>query len=771
MASTDWRIVKPLLEEALELPPEERAAFVARSAGGDADLRRELEDYLALEENAGDFIEEPAARLSSRSGGGLVGQRLGSWVVESEVGRGGMGAVYTAIRADEAFEKRVAVKVLKRGMDTDEIVSRFHHERRILAQLDHPSIAKLLDAGTTGDGRPYFVMEEVEGRPIDEYCDARRLGIEARLRLFRTVCEAVSFAHRNLVVHRDIKPGNILVTEEGEAKLLDFGIAKLLGEAGSGEHEVSLAGVRVLTPEYASPEQIAGGVITTASDVYSLGVLLYVLLTGHRPYRFTKRSVTEVARVIAEEEPDRPSTKVKRVEELTHSDGTKSWLTPEEVSAPRALEPLRLHRRLAGDLDHIVLKALRKEPDHRYQTVEQFSDDVERHLENLPVLARRGSTAYRAGRFLRRHWRETVVAAVFVLLIAGFGLREAQRSAQLRAALDTTADMAEVLAETFTQADPERAREGGPSPLELLDSASVQLQEATQLPPELRAQLLDNIGRTYRTFGAYDEAKRSLKPSLDLRKQVFGDQHPAVASSLQNLAAVLQELDQLEEAEELMREALSIREILHAGSDHEELVIARNNLAEILRQQREHAEAEALVSEALAMARRLGEEGVAQAATSLSILGSIRFGQQDFEAAEKIQREVLEIRQNLPDASNLSIARAMNNLGVTLTFEQKYTQAEEFFRRSLELRIEELGEENQQTGTAFANLGTVLYRQGRYAESEPELLKGYQIRARNSSSSDDDVQDLKRLAGRLADLYNEWGKPEKAAEYRALAEP
>ena len=358
---------------------------------------------------------------------GIDGVRIGPYRLVKELGRGGMGTVYLAVRSDDAFQKRVALKVLKRGMDTDAIVRRFRNERQILASLDHPYISGLLDGGTTPEGLPYFAMEFVEGQPIDEYCEARHLDTTPRLEMFMKICAAVQYAHQNLIIHRDIKPANVLVTPDGTPKLLDFGIAKLLNpDLGGQTYAATADGSPLMTPEYASPEQVRGEVVTTATDVYSLGVLLYELLTGRRPYQLTSRTPAEIARVVCHSVPERPSTAVTRTGSgTTHSEAMTAAPDASPIpdagsGRPRISDPQRLRRRLAGDLDNIVLKALSKEPARRYASVDQFSEDIRRHLSGLPVTARNDTFGYRAAKFVGRN--RTGVAAgalVLVALIAG----------------------------------------------------------------------------------------------------------------------------------------------------------------------------------------------------------------------------------------------------------------------------------------------------------------------------------------------------------------
>jgi len=398
-----WQQAKAIVGDALEEKSSTaRAALVADRCGRDAELLREVESLLEQTTGSLETFAQNAPESVRREISTLApGLRLGAYAIVRELGRGGMGAVYLAQRADGVFEKQVAIKILKRGTDTDEILRRFNAERQILARLDHPNIARLLDGGTSDDGLPYFVMEYVDGVPITQFAREHELSVAERLKLFRVVCGAVSYAHQNLVIHRDIKPSNVLVTKEGEVRLLDFGIAKLLQEADSEQQSVTITIQRVMTPEYASPEQVKGEAVTTVSDVYSLGVFLYELLTNERPYKLKRRSADEISKAICEQEPERPSTAITR--DIERTDGAE-----------------KIRRQLRGDLDNIVLKALRKEPQRRYTSVDQFSEDIRRRLEGLPVRARKVTSAYRASKFIQRH-KLGVSAAMLVALalIAG----------------------------------------------------------------------------------------------------------------------------------------------------------------------------------------------------------------------------------------------------------------------------------------------------------------------------------------------------------------
>jgi serine/threonine protein kinase len=434
MTPEEWHKIKEVLQAVLELDPSARGKYLDDACADQEVNRTELEALVRSYEEGGTFLEE-AVDVSATdlvldtSLVSWVGRRLGPYQIIQKIGEGGMGTVFRATRVDGLYDKQVAIKVIRHGLDTGFFVERFRNESRILAGLEHPNIARLLDGGVTEEGLPYVVLENVVGLPIDEYCDQRSLPTDDRLKLFRTVCSVVQYAHQNLVVHRDLKPGNILVTEEGVPKLLDFGIAKILDpqqeELGADR---TLTILRMMTPDFASPEQVRGDAITTASDVYSLGVVLYVLLTGKRPYRVKSSSPQEMIKAVCETEPERPSTAALRSPDDAPDTGSIAS-KPGGSEADAAPKKEKLRRALSRDLDYIVLKALRKEPARRYATVEQFSEDIRRHLEHLPVSARKDTLGYRTSKFVTRH-KAGVAAAltVAVILVAGMliTLREAR---------------------------------------------------------------------------------------------------------------------------------------------------------------------------------------------------------------------------------------------------------------------------------------------------------------------------------------------------------
>jgi serine/threonine protein kinase/tetratricopeptide (TPR) repeat protein len=418
-----WQEVREVLDAALAVPAAERLVYLDKICSYDSELRSEVESLLESHEKAGSiFLNSPAVDLKSALGepgrSTWIGRRIGVYQIEAEIGHGGMGEVYRAVRADGQYKKEVAIKLVRGGYDTTAVLERFLHERQILASLDHANIARLYDGGTTQEGLPFLVMELIEGTPIDQYCEEHELAVNERLKLFTQICAAVQFAHQRLVIHRDIKPSNILVTADGLPKLLDFGIAKILDPAAKAETTL----LRPMTPEYASPEQVRGETITTASDVYSLGVVLYRLLTGHSPYPESTRTPMEFARVICELEPTKPSSAV--------SPATAREVAAQEQGGARAKTSARQQRRLKGDLDNIVLKALRKEPSRRYGSVEQLVEDFRRHLQELPVTATPDSVSYRVNKFVRRHLVGVAAVALILVAIAG-GIIATARQARI----------------------------------------------------------------------------------------------------------------------------------------------------------------------------------------------------------------------------------------------------------------------------------------------------------------------------------------------------
>ncbi len=750
--------------DALNVSPDERAGFIRECCAGDAALLAEVRSLLAAHGEAGSFLRTPATQLElPELAEAAIGQRIGPYRISARVGSGGMGSVYRAVRDDDHYHKEVAVKLVKRGMDTDDILRRFRAERQVLANLEHPNIARLIDGGATDAGLPYLVMEFVDGLPIDHYCVERRLAVDQRLMLFEKVCSAVHYAHQNLIVHRDLKPSNIVVTINGMPKLLDFGIAKVLSPEGDAPaHTVTEPGQRFITPAYASPEQIRGERVTTASDVYALGVVLYELLTGHRPYLTDSRSVHEIERLICLDEPTKPSTAVTRGP-APDAHGSQSV-----GSMPQK----RLARKLAGDLDNIVLMALRKEPQRRYGSVEQFAEDLRRHREGLPVVARRDTIRYRGAKFVKRNRLAVgAAAAVTLALVAGF-ITSAVLYTQADRAKRAAERVSRLLQDTLASVNPEIARGRDVTVLRgLLDDCAQRIDTELADQPDVAAALHLTIGNTYLSIALYGEAERHTRAALALRQATSGRDHADVATCLDqlgnllrikgdyaasesafrrsceiwqsrtgrrhakvaaahvNLGRVVEAIGRADEAEEHYRTALSInRETLDAN--HSDLASNLIHLGLQLMHRKSNTSydsAEPLLREALRIRRNADEENHPSLARAQMALAGLLRERRRFEDAEPLYREALALRKKVLDANHPDIAAALNDLATLLEFRGDYTAAEPMYRETLAIQESSLGDRHPEVGTTLNNLAGLLRKSGRYDDAEPLFLQAADI--------------------------------------------
>ena len=735
MTPERWQQIESIVDEALDLLPEVRPAYVAHVCQGDAELLTEVNKMLASCERAATFLSAPAAPPGDFIAAlaeppppeqPMDGQRIGPYEIKRELGRGGMGAVYLAERADGVFNQRVAIKIIKKGMDSDDILARFRNERQILASMDHPGIAKLLDGGTTADGRPYFVMEYVKGIPIDEFCDRHRLSISDRLLLFHQVCEAVHYAHQNLIVHRDLKPGNILVTHEGVVKLLDFGVAKMLDPDlhGGSAYGQTQTGVRMMTPDYASPEQVLGQPITTASDIYSLGVILYELLTGHRPYQMQSYVLREIERIIIEEDPVRPSTAVATTRRFETENGQTATIGPQTVTSVRSVNLERLRRSLQGDVDNIVMMAMRKEPHRRYGSAEQLAEDLERHMDGLPIRAHQDTVGYRVQKFVQRNQLlVTATAMIFLALIGGFGMalwqariasfeRDIARQQALRA--ERTKDF---LVNVFEIAEPSESKGREVTAEEILNRGAIRIGDELMGQPSLQAELREVIGTVYQKLGLYTSAEAQLAEALRLNRDLHGETSAEVARSLDALGAVLKDKGDYAAADTALQQALTVLRQRY-GSVHERVAAGINNLAILHWDKGDYDRAETLFQESLQMKRQLYGEDHPEVVRSLNNLAVLRQRSGQYEAAEALYREALQIRRARYGDDHLEVALSMNNLGLLYREMERFDEGEQLFTDALRIRRATFGDEHQAVAAAQNNLASLYREQGNYAEAE-----------------------------------------------------
>ncbi len=815
-ASDRWREIDDLFQQALDLDPEQWPAFLDEHCADDETLRQAVTRLLGADSRSGRFLavsaetvvpeafvealrRAPDGRLpegapadDDPTAQGRVGERVGAWQIVRRLGRGGMAGVYLAERVDGGFEQTVAIKFIRRGLDTEDFVRRFVAERQILSSLHHPNIASLIGGGTTDDDLPYLVLEYVDGVPITEYCDEHRCSVGERLRLFGDVARAVHYAHANLVVHRDIKPSNILVTPEGQVKLLDFGIAKLLDAEISPEAgALTRTGFRPLTPEYASPEQVRGDPITTASDVYQLGVLLYRLLTGERPYdvRGTGGALEEA---ITETRPAAPSRVARRA--------------PSDAAARKGSTPERLSRRLRGDLDVITLKALRKDPARRYGSAVEMAEDVRRHLQGRPIVARRESRSYRVGKFLRRNAWVAPVAAVVALLLGVYIVTLIRHGTELEAERNVARDVQHAFVSFFTAPDTTAAIGLGEGRRDLTVREAIiegadRVRDDLADRPAARAELfgamagvladLDEQGRALRLaeealaveetlYGPDspevhetlllvgdvtsdpDSARALLRRHLELSHALYGERHPAVATSLERLAQVEGRAGNLEESVRLFEQAVEILrehpgadsaysrhlawalgrlaenqlgfgrpaaavaagreayEIMRAthGSDHSETAIHGVKLAGALRMAGEVAEARRIYEVSLPT---MDEEFGPAHTTTMHSRGNyalLLLQMDDYRAAEAVQREIVAASRERYGEMSPAVASALQNLATNLKEQERYAEADSLSSAAYAMFLQTRGETHYQTAFPLLTLAEIRLTLGDYAGAE-----------------------------------------------------
>jgi len=709
--------LEELLAEALGRRPEKRAAYLDKACADDSELRQEIEELLELSDEAADYFDKlsgeivGAAPLEIESAVGAQ-IRIGPYRTIAAIGRGGMGAVYRAERVAGEFNQEVALKLLHRDMDTPELRARFLAERQLLAGLAHPNIARLLDGGVTEESRPYFVMELVEGRPITRHCAENRLPVEEILRLFLEVVGAVSYLHRNLVVHRDLKPSNIFVDRNGQVKLLDFGIAKALADAPEAGM-LTRTGQQLMTPEYAAPEQLRGEPVTTATDVYALGSLLYELLTGRRPHEGRRTD----GRTPTQELPPTPSSMV----------GSATARSETEVAFSRG--------EISRDLDAICLKALRPDPEVRYPSAEQLGQDIERHLDGQPVGARTGTFGYRAALFVRRNRGGVVIAAVVLALmllglVREISLRgEAERA---RAAAEVEAAKAvavsRFLGDLLSSVDPKKAQGEEVLVADVLDQASIRIAENEELEnqPEVEAAVRRTIGSTYISLGRYPDAREHLERAAELLGWPES-RDPEALSAAAELGVLYQRLGLAAEAEVLIRTVLEIR-VETLGEDHPSSLMSLNQLADLYFAMGRIDEVEPLDRKTLEIRRRVLGEDHPDTLRSLNGLAATLFNHGRYAEAAPLFEEGLAIRRRTLGESHPDTLMLANNLAAAYLELGRYAEAEALQREVVEGRTRVLGEAHDQTAMSVHNLGVALAQLGRYDEAEKELRRAIAVR-------------------------------------------
>jgi serine/threonine-protein kinase len=788
MDTARWERIRELFDEARELDAGARDAFLDGACGDDAELRVEVIDLLRIDAGTDDPDDrDPLAAIvggAALESDSVEGERIGPYRVIREMGRGGMGRVFLAERDDGEFDQTVALKLLGIGLSSPHLVERFRQERQILARLQHPNIARLLDGGVTADGQPFFALELVEGEPLDRYCDRHRLTVEERLRLFAEVCGALVYAHSALVIHRDLKPENILVTEEGRVRLLDFGIAKVMADEEGGPTATRTAMV-AMTPAYASPEQVRGEPVGTATDVYSLGVILYELLTGCRPYDVDSRRPTEIERVVAELEPARPSTRVGR-RPAGEPGGDTS------VADQRRTDPGRLRRTLAGDLDVICMKALRKEPERRYVSVQALLDDVRRHLDGLPVTARPATLGYRLGKGVRRNrWAVGAAATVFLTsttLVGFYTVRLADERDRAQVEAAKAGEVAAFLQGLFEVSDPSESLGETVTARELLDEGARRIDEGLADQPEVQVTMLRVIGEVYASLGLHAQARPLLERSLDLSLELYGDTHEEVALGQIALASIVQDGGELAESGALFRTGVETMRRVH-GPDHPRVAEAIEALAYWLESNGDFEEAEEQYRLALGILRSTAPEGDERVVSVAASLGNFLRQLGRLDESEPLLREALTAQRTLYGNRHPDVASTARTLAALLRDQGRYSEADSLYQEVLSIRREVLGEHHPTVATTLNSYAILLGRMGEtdralaisreylatlqtiYSEPHPNVAAAYH----NLATSLHDVGELEepielfRKSIEMQDIVYRDGHPNRAFPRVGLA--
>ncbi len=718
-----WSRIEVLFEQASGMDAAERAEFLDRECVDDEELRDYVYALLDIDTTVEESIAETIVETMSRAFGDdasradqMKGEMIGPYRVERLLGSGGMGMVYLAQRADEHFDQQVAIKLGRHRLVDPQVEMRLKNERQILADLDHPNIARLFDGGTTADGVPYLVMEYIDGVRIDTYCDRNKLSVVERLQLFQTICAAVHYAHQNLIIHRDIKAANILVTDDGTPKLLDFGIAKLTDTQGTATDGLTREGAVIMTPASAAPEQLLGNAVTTATDTYALGMLLYLLLTGTRALATDDMTPGEAARIICSADAVRPSLRLEQEKHAARGDMAAQQLLA-DISSNRNSTFERLQRRLRGDLDTIILNTLRKEPERRYRSVSALADDIDLHLKSRPIVARADSWRYRTGKFMRRHYAAVTASALVVAMLISFTVALTIQNRVVVKERDTAQEVSQFLEDIFMAQDPAQARGARVTADEILSTGASRIRRDLGDRPEIQSTLMGTIGRVYYNLGEYPRSLEMLEQALQLRQQTDGENHPSVAAAKNDLAEVLIRIAQYQRASELLRSSLAIN-LKENGPGSPQVAKNLFNLAEVHLATGQLDEAESTIQSSLEIYAQLGSEHGIEFAESKSALARIMQVNGDLDRTEELLREAIEIVTNTEGPDHFLMAYYLQNLGVLQRSKGDLVAADQTLHQALDATRRILGEKHDLVATTLVIQGSLLHDTGDYDNAE-----------------------------------------------------
>ncbi len=783
MQAENWKKIKHLLDEVLQIETSERQNYL-ENADVSGEVRAEVESLLAFEGESEDLMHLSAVEFSKDFFDGdenaLIGQQIGIYKIIGELGHGGMGAVYLAERADGKFEQKVALKLLKREMNTSALRRRFQQEREILARLEHPNIARLLDAGTTDDRVPFLAMEYVEGLPIDDYCNIHNLNLNSRLDLFRKVCSAVNFAHRNLIVHRDLKPSNILVNVDGNPKLLDFGISKILSSELEQLNSATVTKLGVMTPGYASPEQLRNESVTTATDIYSLGVILYELLSGHRPFESKENDFKEIYKAVLETEPMPPSVMISDfgfgIADLESQPESSPNRTKNQRIQTNPQSAIPNPKSLSGDLDNIVLKSLRKEPERRYLSAENFAEDIHRHQRGLPVTARPNTFSYRAEKFFKRN-QPGVIAGVLLLvaiiggIVATFWQSkvaaaerdrariEAQKARKVNEYMQNILNFSNPL---WISSNPKRNREAKIA--DAMDEALKNIDTDLADEPEIQAEILLTLGQTYTGQGQYEKAQKMLQQSLEKFDRVFGAGNTKSMKALSGLGSVYYITGKYDECEKSYTETINnFRPKVAADKSlNRWLAVSLNDLGNVHNYNSRYAEAEELYRESLQYAANLTGKERAMLPIVLGNLAWSLNAQGKFDEALKYYSQAQEEIVSMGNGERLEAGTLFNKIGVAYNEMGNYPKADEYYQKSYEILQKTVGEENFYTVSVMYRTAYNYYKQDKFAESETLINKSLEIQRKLFPNGHNLTAYSERLQG---EIYTKKGDLQKGEEF------
>lgn len=738
MKNSFTEITKSIFERALELDKESREIFFNNLNEEEKKHAEDVRSLLIAFEANNNFLEvSPAKSILAEeidTPHPLIGKHIGSYLIEGEIGVGGMGIVFIGKRDDKEFEQKVAIKILKQGLTSEYLVKRFQNERQTLANLQHQNIAKLFDGGKTAEGLPYLVMEYIDGIPITDYCNREKLNLKERLYLFITVCNAVQYAHQNLVVHRDIKPGNILVNKEGIPKLLDFGVAKLLDTESDAIHDgLTKTGMWHLTPDFASPEQIKGESITTSSDIYSLGVLLYQLISGNSPYKITNLSPVAIVKILNDEKIISPSESIqKSVEKFNNKSSIKeSEFENSNINS----------RQIKGDLDNIVLKAMHKDPNQRYFSAQEFAIDIDRYLKKLPVLARRDSINYRFSKFIQRHKVGFVLfivgnllAFISIAAIIYQGNIAAKERDKANIELKKFEEVNDFLLDMFSSADP--GVEGKDVKVyELLDKAAVDVNIKLKNYPKIKSAIKQTLGSTYIGLGDYEKAKSLLTESLETNKKLFGLNSKESAKGFHQLGLCYDWIGNYKTADSLYVQGIKIYEKL-SDIPPKEMADILNDFGTFVSTLGNEDSAVVIYKRSLNIYGIYNKVKGKKEAITINNLAVSLHHQNKTAEAEKYYLEALDLLTNLYGINRPEIASIYNNLAFIYIDYNNFKAAENAFEKAYTIKLAVLGDKHPSIGLAMINLGMLYFTSKEYQKAEIPLLKSIDFFIKNKATKD-----------------------------------